>query len=219
MLIANPAVALFFVAFFVTTFFGRRHIDHMARDFVTAKTVTFAVPVVDLAEEAFKTPGVRRLLTKAQVATFEREFAEYRQNPAGYIAELTGQRAPAVLQPFKYPVLAKFMQWKQSVRDHYDRILERLFIDLRIFAGSNIVAAAIATWLAYRANDKTTGKCALLSFLLLAAVAYSVSVYVDRLTFFKILFNSYLGWWYPVLVAVTFVGLFLEYRRSFEGSP
>ncbi len=219
MLIANPVVALFFVAFFVYTFLGRRHIDHLARDFVTAKTLKFAAPAVDLAEEAFKTPVVRRLLTKDQVATFEREFAEYRRNPADYIAELTGRRAPAVLQPFKNPLLAKVVQWKQNVRDHYNNILERLFSDLRIFAGSNIVAAAIATWLAYRANGKTTGKCALLSFLLLAAVAYSVSVYVDRLTFFTILFNSYLGWWYPVLVAVTFLGLFLEYRRSFEGAP
>lgn len=219
MLIANPAVAVFFVAFFVTTFLGRRHIDHLARDFVTSKTLKFAAPAVDLAEEAFKSPVVRRLLTKDQAAAFEREFAEYRRSPADYIAELTGRRAPAVLQPFKNPVVAKALQWKQKVRDYYDKILERLFIDLRIFAGSNVVAASIATWLAYRANRRTTGKCALMSFLLLGAVVYSVSVYVDRLTFFTILFNSHLGWWYPVLVAVTFLGLLLEYRHSFEGDP
>jgi hypothetical protein len=214
MLIANPAVAVFFMVMFAYTFLGRRHVDHLARDFVTGKTQMFAATVVDLAEEAIKTPLVRKLLTNDQVGVFDREVAEFRRNPADYVAELTGQRVPAGLQQPNNPLLAKVLQWKQKVRDYYDLVLSRLLVDLRIFAGSNLVAAAIATWLATRADGKTAGRCDSLSFLLFAAVAYSVSVYIDRISFFTILFNSHLGWWYPGIVAITFISLILELRRS-----
>ena len=56
-LIANSAIAIFFVAVFASTFFGRQQIERLARDFVTAKTIIFAAPVVKLAEDESLLPS------------------------------------------------------------------------------------------------------------------------------------------------------------------
>ena len=213
MLIANGVTAIFFIAFFVYSYFGRRNIDHLARDFVTAKTQEYADRVVDIAAEALKNKLVRILLTDERIAAFEHEIVEYRKNPNDYIGQLTGQRVPAAMQQFKNPLLIKIAQWKNKVRDHYDKVLRRLFWDLRIFAGSNIVAAVIATWLAYREKGKAAKKTAWISFLLFAALVFCVFMYIDSLSFFTILSDSYLGWSYPILLFVAFIGsLYLDYR-------
>ena len=218
MLVANSATAIFFIAFFAYTFVGRRHIDHLARDSVTAKTQKFADPVVDIADKALKNKLVRTLLTDKQIAAFEGEIVEYRTNSRDYIGKLTGQRVPTAMRQFKNPLLIKIAQWKSEVRDYYDKVLGRLIWDLRIFAGSNMVAAVIATWLAYRPKGKAAKKTAWLSFLIFAAMANCVYMYIDSLSFFTILFNSYMGWWYPVLLVVAFIRLYLEYRGVPEKS-
>jgi hypothetical protein len=50
--------------------------------------------------------------------------------------------------------------------------------------------------------------------LLLVSMAFGGYMYVDGLSYFKILFNSYLGWWYPVILATTFMGLMIDYGKS-----
>jgi hypothetical protein len=107
-------------------------------------------------------------------------------------------------------------QWKEKVREHYDKVLRRLVWDLRIFASSNLIAALFAIMLAIRANAKDSSKLVWVSFLLFGAIAYSVYFYIDRFSFFRILFNSYLGWWYPGVLAITLIGLYLSYGRSRE---
>lgn len=214
LIVANATAAVFFAIFFSYTFVGQRHVDRLARDFVTDKTRTFADPVVETADEMLRAPGVRRFLSDEQLAGLQLEIADYRNDPARYIGELTGQRVPAAVNPpVNNPLVARIVRWKEKVREHYDAVLAGLFRDLRIFAGSNAVAAVLATWLAARAEGRSRGLMVWLSFLLLAAIAYCAYLYVDQLSFFKIMFNLYLGWFYPALLALTFLGLYLEYGR------
>ncbi len=215
MLIANGVVAAFFVCFFAYSFFAQRHIDRLARDFVMAKTQKYAAPIVDVAEEAVKSPIVRRLLNHDQVDAFEREIGEYRSSPRDYIAALTARKIPAQVEGrFKNPLVGKITQWKERIRAYFDKVLLRLMWDLRIFSGSNVVAAALACWLAYRGKEKTSKKLAWMSLLLLVSMGLSVLLYIDSFSFFTILFDAYLGWWYPVLLGIVFLGLYLQYDRA-----
>lgn len=213
-LIANGFAAVFFAAFLLYTFVGRGHLIHLARDFVTTKTQKFADPAVDAAEASLRVGMVRKLLPERQIAAIESEIAAYRQDPRKYISEITGRFPVTTATPPSNPVLAKVTQWKEKVRQHYDKVLGRLLWDLRIFASSNLVAALLAILLAARTNAAQSKKLVWFSFLLFGAIAYSVYSYIDRVSFFRILFNSYLGWWYPGILAITLLGLFLEYGRS-----
>ena len=224
LIIVNATAATFFAIFFLYTFLGHRHVDRLARDFVTERTRAFADPVVDAADEMLRAPGVRRFLSDEQLAAMQLEIANYRGDPARYIDELTGRRVPAAVNvPANNPIVAGIVRWKERVRDYYNAVLAGLFRDLRIFAGSNVVAALIATWLAVRTEERATGLALWLSFLLLAAIVYCAFLYVDELSFFKIMFNLYMGWSYPALLALTFLGLYLEHGRvvpkGWKGEP
>ena len=56
------------------------------------------------------------------------------------------------------------------------------------------------------------------SFLMFAAVLCCSYLYIDDLTFFRILFRTHMGWWYPVFLCVVFIGLYLEYSRAGHGT-
>ncbi len=45
------------------------------------------------------------------------------------------------------------------------------------------------------------------------AVLYCSYLYVDDLTFFRILFRTHMGWWYAVFLRVMIVALYLDYGR------
>jgi hypothetical protein len=213
-IIANGVTAVFFAAFLLYTFAGRGHVNYLARDFVAAKTQKYADPAVEIAEKTLRVGMVRKLLRDEQLAAFEAEIAAYRQDPQRYISELTGRLPSPALPTTSNPLLMKVTQWKDQVRQHYDKVLGRLLWDLRIFASSNLVASLFAIMLATRAKGKDSSKLVWVSFLLFGAIAYCVYLYIDRFSFFRILFNSYLGWWYPGLLAITLIGLYLEYGRS-----
>lgn len=148
MLIANGAVTIFFVVFFGYTFVGRAHIDRLARDFVVEQTMKISDPAVDHAAGALKTKLARELLTDEQIAVFQDEIAAYRQSPEQYIVDLTDRTSIPDQLPPADPLVARIGEWKQRARLYYDQLLSRLVHDLRIFAGSNVVAAGIAVWAA-----------------------------------------------------------------------
>jgi hypothetical protein len=213
-LIINGFTAIFFAAFLLYTFAGRAHINHMAREFVTVKTQRYADPAVETAENTLRIRIVRTILREERIAAFESEIAVYRQDPQRYISELTGRLPTMPSAAPDNPLVAKVTQWKENVRKHYDKVLGRLLWDLRIFAFSNMAAALFAIMLATRVKAKDSSKLVWVSFLLFAAIVYSVYGYIDRFSFFRILFNSYLGWWYPAVLALTLLVLYLNYGRA-----
>ena len=115
------------------------------------------------------------------------------------------------MQQVTNPLVKKITGWKTNVRAYYNKVLNRLFWDLRIFAGSNLAAGLIAMGLAYRAKVKPAGKALGVSLLLSLATVFCIYMYIDSYSFFMILTDSYLGWWYPVILIVTFIGLHFDF--------
>lgn len=213
-IVINAIVAVFFACFLVYTFVARRHLDGLAREFVTEKTLQYSAPIVDLADLSLDAPLVQGFLSAKQKATIRAEIDGYREDPAAYIADLTRQERLAAKPQNANPLLAKVLSIKERIRTFYDNTLAALIADLRIFATSNLCAALIAIGLACWSGKKTRQSIVWFSFLMFAAVLYCSYLYIDGLSFFRILFRSHMGWTYPLLLCVALVGLFLDYGRA-----
>jgi hypothetical protein len=214
LLISNATVAVIFTLVFAYTFLGRRHIDDMAREFVTAKTQEIVTPTVDVAEEALRSDLVRRFLPADQIAIIESEIAEFRSQPTLYIQRLTSAHPPTERGPTLSKATERIYGWKERIRTHYNRVLRRLFTDLRIFSGSNVVGACIAFVCAWCSPGRPTLQLKLVSALLLAAIGLASYSYIDDFSFFTILFDWYLGWAYPVLIGLLFIAIYVDYVRA-----
>ena len=133
------------MAFFGYSFFARQHLEGIARDFVIQKTLEHSAPLIEVVEAGIKTPAVRKWLTQDQMAAIEQEIADYRKNPADFIGSLTGQQQPVdVARKFNNAAVLQVANWKSRIQNYYVQTLSRLILDLRIFAGSNVVAAMVA---------------------------------------------------------------------------
>lgn len=218
LLIVSLCVGLFFLASLLLTFFAREYITRQAQDFVVVRTQRLADPAVALAEQALHAPSIKHVLDEESVRTARQEIAAYHQDPRAYITRLVrgeGENRPAVTTSSN-PLRERAARWKNGIQAHFTRTLDRLFWDLRIFLGSNLAASLAAAWCARRANPNQTKWLFGTAGLLLASVAYGTYLYLDGFTYFRILFNTYLGWWYPALLGITFLGLYLEYGRGEE---
>jgi hypothetical protein len=214
LLISNAMVALLFTAFFVYTFLGRDHIDGLAREFVTVRTQKLVTPAVDAAEAALRSDITRRLLAKTHLAAVEAEIAEFRSQPRHYIQRLTSAQAPAQPETLLTKVSEKIYGWKEGIRVHYNKVLRRLFTDLRIFSGSNVVAACLAFVCAWRTRGRPSLHLTVISSLLLVATGLAVWFYIDSFSFFTILFDGYFGWSYPAVIGFLFIRFYIEVAPS-----
>jgi hypothetical protein len=220
-LVVSVCVGLFFVVSLALTFLAKGHITALAQDFVTDRTQRFAEPAVEVAEQALRAPGIKQVLDDEGIQTARQEIADYRLDPRAYIVRLVaGERLPVPAAPGPdAPLMQRVLRWKVQIREHFERTLDRLVWDLRIFSGSNLAAALIAAWCAVWATGRQVNWLLGVAGLLLASVAYGAYMYVDSFTYFRILFATYLGWWYPVLLAITFLGLYLEYGHRDQSPP
>ena len=207
----NSIVVAFFAGFLAYICIAPEKLESQAREFVTEKTLEFADPIVSIAEAALTAPLASKLLSNEQIAAAQQEIDRYRLDPAGYVADLTRLRQRPVEREQAHPLLDKVLSIKARIRAYYDETLDALIHDLRIFAGSNLIAGSIALWFAYRSRAAVAKPVLWFSLLLFAAVMYCSWLYVDDLTFFRILFRMHMGWWYPALLAITAAGLQMEY--------
>jgi len=215
LLIISGTAALFFAASFASTFFARDYITRLAQDFVIDKTRRYSDPLVEIAAQSVEAPGIKLIVNDEQVMVVRAEIAKYRDDPRGYIARLVaGDGQPAVAVGPKAALAERVLGWKQSIREYFQQTLDRLIRDLRIFTGSNLVASVVAFAAAWWSRPGRRRGLMVVCGLLLASVAFSSYMYVDEFSYFKILFNSYMGWWYPVILAMTFLGLMVDYGRS-----
>jgi hypothetical protein len=110
-------------------------------------------------------------------------------------------------------LIEKVTAIKNKIRTFYDNTLNALIADLRIFSISNLLAGLIAFGLAYRSSSDIRKPIVWFSFLMFVAVLCCSYLYVDRLTFFRILFRTHIGWWYAAFLCVMIVALYLDYGR------
>jgi hypothetical protein len=216
LLISNAVVAILFTAFFAYTFLGRDHIDGMAREFVTARTQKLVTPAVEAAEAALRSDITRRLLPKTQVAAVEAEIAEFRSQPRHYIQQLTSTHAPPKPEMLLGKVSEKIYGWKERIRAHYNKVLRRLFTDLRIFSGSNVVAACLAFVCVWGNRERPSLHLKVISCLLLLSIGLAVWLYIEDFSFFTILFDGYFGWWYPAVIGFLFIRFYVEAAPSVD---
>ena len=214
-LVTSAMVAVFFTCFFGYTFLARAHLDGIARESVTARARQFADPTVDVAAMGLRNPQLGAIVNPQEMAALQAEIAEYRRDPGDYILQLaSGVGPPAGQIAGDNPVVIKLGSWKDRVREHFDKVVAHVLRDLRIFAASSVAAALLATWLACRREGKQAKRLVPISLLLSASVAFGVFMYVDSPSFFKILFDTRLGWSYPILLVLVFLFSFCEYRAT-----
>jgi hypothetical protein len=210
----NSIVIVFFGGFLAYTFFARQHVEGLARAFVTERTLQYSAPIVTMADESLGTPIVQKRLSAQQSAAIRHEINEYRKDAAGYVADLTRQRLLPPKPANPNLVLARIASIKERIRTFYDNTLAALIADLRIFSSSNLSAGLIALWLTYRSREGVRKPLVWFSLLMFVAVLNCSYVYLDDLTFFRILFRTHMGWWYPAFLCVVLAGLYLEYGRA-----
>jgi hypothetical protein len=210
----NTLSVVFFIGFLTYTFVAQQHLESLARDFVTEKTIAYSKPAVEVAAEAVESPLAKQFLNEDQEKALRSEIKVYQDDPAAYVRTLTQKGARAPLPAPANPVLAKAARWKEGIRAHYDQTLAALITDLRIFSTSNLVAGAIALVLAVLSAKAIRASLAWFSVLMFVGVLYSSYLYIDDLNFFRILFRSYMGWGYAAFLLVMTVGLFIDYGRQ-----
>jgi hypothetical protein len=210
-LVLNAMVIVFFVSFLAYTVIARQHLEILARDFVTEKTLAYSRPVVEVASESLDSPLVKKLLSDDQTEAIRTEIADYRNDPVAYVADVTGKQVRNAVRPNDNPLVEKVVAIKNKVRSFYENTLNALIRDLRIFSVSNLVAGLIAFGLAYRSSNEIRKPIVWFSFLMFAAVLYCSYMYIDDLNFFRILFRTHMGWWYAALLSIMILALYLDY--------
>jgi len=213
-LVLNSFTVVFFICFLAYTFVARQHLDSLARDFVSEKTLEYSEPVVEIANESLDSPLVRQLLSNDQATAIRNEITAYQNDPGAYVADLTQQQVLYVAIVEANPLIAKVATIKNKVRTYYGDTLQALITDLRIFSISNLIAGLIAFVLAYRSSSEIRKPIVWLSFLMFTSVIYCSYLYIDGLTFFRILFRAHMGWWYAAFLCVMIIGPYLIYLRQ-----
>ena len=221
-------LALLFAGCFVYTFAGQQHIETYARGYVTHKTVNLVTPAFDATEKALQTDLAQKLLTPDQATAIETEIAAFRANSKDYILNVTAtpptpasdpttpslkstaERALTAIKKKGLPLSDKVEAVKEHIRNHYQNSLQALLLDLRIFSGTNVLAAGLACFLAHRSQSGPSRPLVLITIFLTAALVLSIWSYLDSLSFLSIVLNSYLGWYYPITVTALFLLFFLH---------
>lgn len=60
----NSIVVVFFACFLGYTFFARQHLDGLAREFVTQRTLRYSAPIVEMADHSLDSPLVQKAILK-----------------------------------------------------------------------------------------------------------------------------------------------------------
>lgn len=203
----NFLIVFFFGVFFAYTFFAKDHLKSLARDYAISRTVSYADPLVKSAEEKFQNPAIQTLTPGKQKKLIQSEFESYRKDPANYLLKLAEKSSSS---PSNSKLLGKFVPFKEKILTHFDKKLKSLLTDLRIFAGSNIIAGSIALLFALRSPPRVRALLPWLSFLMFLAVCFASYIYIDGFNFFAILDGSHMGWTYPCILVYFIARLFWE---------
>lgn len=213
-IILNCSAAVFFASFLAYTYWAKEDLHSRARQFVTDRTLQYSGPIVDIADQALGVPGVQKFLTDKEIAVIRDEIKAYRADPRAFISSLTQKHGDRLRPINPNPLLEKVASIKDRIRMFYDDTLMALVIDLRIFTASNLVVAIVASCLALHSMARHGKLIAGISILMFVSVLYCSSLYVENLTFFRILFRLHLGWRYAVLLAVMLLAMILPTLRK-----
>jgi len=209
-LVLNLIVVVFFSGFLVYTFYARTHVESLAWEFVAEETVRYSAPLVNAAEDALEAPVVKKLLPQERAEVIRNEIAAYHRDPVSFIVDLTNQAPQVKSAVHENPILAKVASFKARIREFYDNTLEALIRDLRIFATTNLTVGLIAFGLAFFSKSPNQRYGAWLSCVMAVSVVFCSFMYLDGLSFFRILFRAHMGWWYAFLLLSVILRIYGE---------
>ncbi len=221
-LVLNSVTVLFFVGFLAYTFVAREHLTGLAREYVTVKTAKYSDTVISTAEQSLDAELVRKLLGTERQQAIRAEIAAYRANKSAYIADLTRQKQIKENTRLVNPLLKQVDYVKEKIRTYYDETLTALIQDLRIFSTSNLIAALLGWWLAFRSPEAIRLPVVWFAILMFVAVVYSSVLYIDDLSFFRILFRLHPGLGYPLGLVGVLAWLYKDFGhmiRSEQSEP
>lgn len=216
LIILHTLIALFFACSLGYTLVAKGHLENLARSFAVEKTIEYGDPVVGMADVSLRLPGAKKVLTDDQITSAKKEINSYRADRKAYIGRLTRTAKESVANSTEHPILAKVTGMKNRIAVHYNDTIDALVEDFRIFATSNLVAAMIALVFAWQMRGRMNNSFLALSLVLMFTLVYGVVLYIDNLSFFKILFKIHLGWLHPVLLSVPMICVGVEYVRFRE---
>lgn len=208
----NAICAAFFVCLLGYSIFAKQHIEGLAREFVVDKTLEQSAKMVAVADKAVVSPMTMKLLTNEQKLAIQGELDDYHADPAGYVSDLVSNKLEAVEEDSgesENLFLKKVVSLKNRIRSHYKLTLNSLISDFRYLALTNLFAAGFGVVLAMRTIEARPPTL-LFSFILFLAVLYSSYLYVDSLSFFRILVGANVGQWYSLVMVAIIVVLSWE---------
>jgi hypothetical protein len=212
----NRLVAAASLGLFAYTFFARDHLVGLAEDYIVGRTVNYADRAVAEAEAALKKPLAQLLPANVRDAA-QAEVDAYRRDPGAYVRAVVAKGA-AVEKP-KHPLADETVRWKEGIKGYFERTLASLIRDVRIFAGTNAVAGVLAAFIASLARGRWRWHVLGLSVLLLFSLGLHAYMFIDGLTFFRIVADLRVGWSYPLFVALTFAYLYVRFGRLVPLAP
>lgn len=206
-IVLNILVVLVSSFLFGNTFFAKQRVTEHARTFVTEKTLDYSRPAIEAIEQVLDSPIASKLISAEKKQAIESEVALYRSSPAEYVASLTsdGGRRSSQFEADRVG------QLKQQIRNYYEATLRDLFVDLRIFTGSNIAAGLFGLILLCSSRIGSLREVQVFSLVVFVSVVISSFAYIDGLSFFRILFKWHMGWSYPVGIGSTTFYIYYQY--------
>jgi hypothetical protein len=220
----NLLVAVVSAALFAYTFVAPSHLTGLAREYVGRRTAGFAATAADAADGLLWSPKAAALPASVRDAT-RAEVEAFRRDPVGYVRRATdgdepdGAASRLHEDAAESPVASTAARWREKVRTYFAGVYAALVADLRIFAGTNAIAALAAAGLARAARGRQRWRVAGLSALLLVATLLNASMYLDGITFFRLVAKAHAGWSYPVCVGFGFLWLAWKYGRHVPAAP
>lgn len=210
-----------FLVAFISTFLMVESIQETSKKQITEKIVIKTSPNVDIAEEAINSQAGSKYLAKYQREVIQAEINNFKQNPTGYIEEITLDESqsnviPPVLQsgnPLKNAFLEKIFGWKNDLKTHFNQTFSQLIIDIRIFLISNVMALLIAAFICYK-KDQLGKDAFFISKILTVIIAFSSLSYFDQNWFFTILLNRYYGYGYIFGIFITTAWVYYQYQKN-----
>lgn len=205
----NIIVMFFSAAFFAYTFFAKEHLVNHARVFVTEKTLAYSRPAVEMIEKGLAFPLASKLIPSKEQRDIERELADYHSDPSSFIASYTHD----VKSTSGRTESGKYGRLKKKILEYYHSILAELVIDLRIFSGSNFLAGLVALLLLFSKRKVDIRQIEIFSLFIFGSVVLSTWMYLDGMSFFRILFKWHLGWSYPLAISGFATYFYTKYRE------
>jgi hypothetical protein len=197
------------IALLVSTFVAKGLITSKARQVAVDKSRGVSDPLAAKLQETLDRPVLGKLTPATARERLEAELQSYRTSPEAWLLRLAeggSDRAqdfefPEIENPIARKAVDALVKGVSELKEHLEKSYRDLIVDLRIFAGTNILAFGVAAWLSWIARTPRSRHWLLAySSLMLVVFVISITSYLDQNWTWTILTARYMGWGYPAAI-------------------